>query len=247
MAVPLRMRVMTRVHRARRRVRDLGFRTVDEQTVREDLARRHLRGAGLEIGALHRPLRVPPGVTVRYVDRLRADELRARYPEYADRWIVEPEVIDDSAVLSTVADHSQDFLIANHVLEHMEDPIGTLETWLRVVRPGGVLFLAVPDKRRSFDGLRATTTLEHLRRDHDEGPAWSRAGHYEEYARLAERVEEATVASRAAELERDGVDIHFHVFTLDTLVGFLLALDLPFTIEHVELNGLEVLLILRRT
>ena len=246
MAIPLRTRILTRVHRARRRARDVAFGAPDPQTVREDLARRYLRGAGLEIGALHRPLRVPPGVRVRYVDRLRADELRARYPEYADRWIVDPEVVDDSATLATVADHSQDFLIANHVLEHMEDPIGTLETWLRVVRPGGVLFLAVPDKRRSFDGLRPSTPVEHLRRDHDEGPAWSRSAHYEEYARLAERVPEEEVAARAALLEREQVDIHFHVWTLPELVAFLLELDLPFDLELVQANDLEVLLILRR-
>src|ERR1700748_3538530 len=46
-------------------------------TYREDLARRYLRGRGLEIGALTTPLRLPPGVSARYVDRLPRDELVA--------------------------------------------------------------------------------------------------------------------------------------------------------------------------
>lgn len=245
-AIPLRTRVLTRVHRLRRRVRDVTYGEPDARGVREDVARRYLRGSGLEIGALHLPLRVPPQVRVRYVDRLRADELRQRYPEYADRWIVDPEVIDDAGELGSVDDGSQDFVIANHVLEHMENPIGALENWLRVVRPGGVLYLAVPDKRETFDAQRPSTPIDHLRRDHAEGPEWSRSQHYEEYARLAERVPEDGVPARAEVLEREHVDIHFHVWTLPELVGFLFSLDLPLDTELVQANGNETLLILRR-
>jgi predicted SAM-dependent methyltransferase len=244
--IPLRTRVLTRVHRLRRRVRDVTYGEPDPQGVREDVARRYLRGSGLEIGALHLPLRVPPQVTVRYVDRLRADELRRRYPEYADRWIVDPEVIDDAGTLGSVAGASQDFVIANHVLEHMENPIGALEAWLRVVRPGGVLYLAVPDKRRTFDAERPSTPISHLRRDHEEGPSWSRSQHYEEYARLAERVPEDGVAARAEVLESEHVDIHFHVWTLPELTAFLFSLELPFDAELIQANGNETLLILRR-
>jgi SAM-dependent methyltransferase len=245
--IPLRTRVLTRVHRLRRRVRDVTYGEPDAQGVREDVARRYLRGSGLELGALHLPLRVPPHVCVRYVDRLRADELRRRYPEYAERWIVDPEIVDDAGTLASVAGASQDFVIANHVLEHMEDPIGALESWLRVVRPGGVLYLAVPDKRRTFDAQRPSTRVEHLERDHAEGPQWSRSQHYEEYARLAERVPEEDVEARAGTLERERVDIHFHVWTLPELLGFLHSLDLPFDTELVQANANETLLILRRT
>jgi len=246
LSIPLRVRVLTRLHRLRRRVRDVTYGDPDGQTVREDAARRYLRGCGLEVGALHLPLRVPGSVTVRYVDRARSDELRARYPEYAGRWIVEPDIVDDASTLRSIAGESQDFLIANHVLEHMEDPIGALQAWLRVVRPGGVLFLAVPDKRRSFDGARPSTSIDHLRRDHAEGPQWSRAQHYEEFARLAERLPEHDVPARASLLEREHVDIHFHVWTLPELVAFFLSLDLPFDIELVQANGIETVLIVRR-
>jgi hypothetical protein len=55
---------------ARRRLRDLVLRrgSDDRFVAREDLARRYLRGGGIEIGALTWPLRVPPGTRVRYVD-----------------------------------------------------------------------------------------------------------------------------------------------------------------------------------
>src|SRR3977135_908065 len=98
------------------------------------LARRHLSGSGLEIGALHCPLRVPPGVTVRYVDRLDRDALRRQYPELTTQELVEVDVVDDGERLGSQADASADFIIANHFIEHTEDPLGTLASHLRVLR-----------------------------------------------------------------------------------------------------------------
>ena len=60
-------------------------------------------------------------------------------------------------------DGSQDFIIANHLLEHVADPIGALEEWYRLLRPDGILFLALPDKRVTFDKDRPRTTLDHVR------------------------------------------------------------------------------------
>ena len=118
---------------------------------RRRLARRFLHGAGLEIGALHRPLYVPPAARVRYVDRMDNSGLRDHYPELDDEALVEVDVVDDGETLATQADTSADFIVANHFIEHTQDPLGTLENHLRVLRPGGVLYLAVPDRRRSFD------------------------------------------------------------------------------------------------
>jgi SAM-dependent methyltransferase len=103
--------------------------------------------------------------------------------------------------------------VANHFLEHTEDPIGTLAEHARVLRPGGVLYLANPDPRVTFDELRPLTTIEHLARDHRDGPEASRDEHYAEWARLVERVGEPGVAGRAGELRASGYSIHFHVWT----------------------------------
>jgi predicted SAM-dependent methyltransferase len=61
-----------------------------------------------------------------------------------------------------------------HVVEHLEDPIGALKHMLRVTRPGGIVLLTLPDGRHRFDARRARTTVEHLLRDHEEGPHASR-------------------------------------------------------------------------
>jgi hypothetical protein len=43
---------------------------------RRELAVRYLFGKGLEIGPLHQPVAMPPGVTVSYVDRLKVADPR---------------------------------------------------------------------------------------------------------------------------------------------------------------------------
>jgi len=192
---------------------------------RAAIARRFLRGDGIEIGALHQPLPTPRGARVRYVDRLSGRELRAHYPELAGERLVEPDVLDDGERLARFADASLDFVIANHFLEHCQDPIGALRSFARTLRPGGVLFLAVPDKRHSFDRERPVTPLEHLWRDHREGPGWSRRAHYEEWVRVVHRVEdEAWALNRVEHLMASGYSIHFHVWTQRELLELLTSL-----------------------
>ncbi len=248
-AYPLSAHLRTRAYRLRLRLRDRTHGPVPKPAIqRADLARRYLHGRGLEIGALHDPLRVPPPAQVDYVDRLTADELRARYPTFNHKPIVIPSVIDDSTTLATVADNSYDFVIANHVIEHIEDPIRALRTWLRVIRPGGVVYLAVPDKRRTFDQDRPSTPIDHLERDFADGPDWSRRDHYREYALLAEHRPPEEVEDRAAEMEAEQMDIHFHVWDRQEFLALLshLAGTLDFDIETAQANGIETLVILRK-
>ena len=217
---------------------------------RADLATRYLSGDGIEIGALHNPLPLPAGARARYLDRFPVDELRAHYPEMEDRKLIPVDVLDDGETLATVAGGTVDFLIANHVIEHCEDPIGALGHWLRVLRPGGHLFLAVPDKRISFDHRRHLTRLEHLLRDRHQGPELSRRGHYTEWAAHVEGIPPPNVPARAAELEQARYSIHFHVWTPRSFRRFLRLcreqLDIPFDITAQVRNSLETLVVLRR-
>ena len=64
-------------------------------------------------------------------------------------------------------DGQWDFVIASHVLEHCYDVIGTLKEWLRVVRPGGYVFVIFPHKERTFDKDRERTKLAELIERHN--------------------------------------------------------------------------------
>jgi SAM-dependent methyltransferase len=186
---------------------------------RAELAARWLKGSGIEIGALHQPLQVPADASVTYIDRKTVAEARVHYPELANCELVEPDIIDDGEHLASIPDGSQDFVIANHFIEHCEDPIAALGNALRVLRSGGILYLAAPDKRRTFDQKRPLTTLEHLDRDHREGPGWSRVSHYREWARLVN--DSKNVDEEARHLQAIDYSIHFHVWTSDSFRAFL--------------------------
>lgn len=210
-----------------------------------------LRGEGLEVGALHRPLAVSRSARVRYVDRMDVETLRRHYPELNDEPLVSVDLIDNGERLATVADASQDFLIANHFLEHTRDPIATLKNHLRVLRPGGHLYLAIPLKDASFDARRPVTSIEHLMRDHRDGPEGSLQQHYEEWATLVEDSAQEQVAQRVADLRARDYSIHFHVWDepglLELMAHLQSELKLPFRLKRAKRNHYELIVILQKT
>ena len=209
----------------------------------------YLRGNGIEIGALHNPLRLSPRARVRYVDRMTVADLRMQYPELQGKKLVDVEIVDDGERLATVLDGSQDFVIANHFIEHCQNPLQALENAYRVLRPSGVLYLALPDKRYTFDRDRPVTLIEHLERDHADGPEWSRRGHFEEWVRLVNKVTDPVLVARQVELLLAmEYSIHYHVWTQREMMALLLHLQkrLPFDIEVMLRHKDEVIFIIRK-
>ncbi len=238
------------LQRGRREMRDkaLDRGISDRKTVREDVALWFLRGEGIEIGALDFPLRLPRGASVCYVDYLDAVGLCEAYDSTLSegRPLVVPDVVDDGARLALFPDESLDFVVANHMLEHVEDPIAALQHQLRVLRSGGVLYLTLPDARQSFDAPRKRTTTEHLLRDHRDGPHVSRREHYEECARLIEGHSGAILTRRVTEMEDECLRPHFHVWEPITFAGFLATLDLRGSLELLLASVGEFVVVLRK-
>lgn len=213
------------------------------------MAARYLRGDGIEIGALHLPLPLPPTARVKYVDRMSAADLHRQYESFANVTLVETDIIDDGETLKTVADASQDFVVANHFLEHCQNPILTFQNFFRVLKADGVFFGAVPDKRHTFDIDRPCTSWDHIVRDFTDGPAWSKRQHFEEWSRLVnKRPGEAEVDAEARHLMAMDYSIHFHVWDAAALTEFLAALRhyVPFELELFMRNGHETLIVLRK-
>lgn len=186
---------------------------------------RMLEGTGIEIGALHRPVQAPH-LNVHYVDRMTKAELLEQYPELRESPIVEADIIDDAETLRTVGDDTQDFVIANHVIEHMVNPIKALLSWQRVLRPGGKLFLAVPDRHATFDRERALTSVEHLVRDYEEPSEARDFEHFKDFARFVScRFFKVRPESESEQLAQELWDkqysIHYHVWDSETFAAFL--------------------------
>jgi len=139
-----------------------------------------LNGEGLEIGAFECPAQVPTGCRVRYFDVLSRVEAGRRFPEIDIARLVEPDVLGDldRDGLAVIPTRSLDFVICNHVLEHVANPIGVIGELFRVLRPGGHAVIAIPDKDYTFDRTREPTAWAHLLGDWEHRVTESDDSHY---------------------------------------------------------------------
>lgn len=123
--------------------------------------------------------------------------------------------------LSGLPDASYDFVLSSHMIEHTANPLGAMEAWKRVLKPRGTLVLLVPDKERTFDNHRATTTMEHLVADHQANTGEGDLTHLEEMLRdhNMNRTRDWT-RERLERMVRDNAQtrgMHHHVFDLTLL------------------------------
>jgi predicted SAM-dependent methyltransferase len=122
---------------------------------------------GIEIGALDKPLVVrddlPIGGVIKYADHLSKEGLKVKYR--SDQSVDLDSLVGVDLINST-GDFSEalegelvDYIVASHVVEHVPNPIRWLQMLLANLRPGGFIFLVVPDKRFTFDYQRPVTTF----------------------------------------------------------------------------------------
>lgn len=217
--------------------------------LRAFLADRYIHGEGIEIGAAHRPLKVPAHARVTYVDTASTEDLRKLWPEVAKMDLAEVSIVDDGETLSKIADGSQDFVVANHFLEHCLDPIGVLKNMKRVLKDDGMLFMAIPNKRHTFDVDRPVTPYPHLIEEHGSERDKFLRDHTHEYVRLAEKFEGDTDI-RVNELIASEYRIHYHVWTelglAEMLANVIRDFKLPFEIQTLIRNNDEVIVVLQK-
>ncbi len=126
------------------------------------------QGIGLEIGPLDSPIVTREMGNVRYVDHASTEDLRVKNRE--NRFVKLDRIVDVDYVWGAktlpelVASEAPfDYVMASHVIEHVPDLVGWLGEVGAILRPHGVLSLAIPDKRYCFDHYRQpTATAEAL-------------------------------------------------------------------------------------
>src|SRR5688500_1257132 len=158
-------------------------------------------------------------------------------------------------------DHSLDYVLASHVLEHVANPVRALAEWYRVVRPGGYIYLVVPDRRATWEHARELTPADHLIDDFIRGTTAVDATHIDEFVFQADwsifspETPAEDVPAKQAELARtmrwavehgEEINIHFHTFEPSNLRELLERLSrgsarVPNADGHEPLGKLGVL------
>jgi predicted SAM-dependent methyltransferase len=119
---------------------------------------------GLEFGPLSRPIVRPEEGDIRYIDHAPTEELRKKYVindgHNVDEFVEISYIWNGGRRLRDVIDDGTvfDYALASHVIEHVPDVVGWLNDILSVLKDDGVLGLAIPDKRYTFDRYRTPTS-----------------------------------------------------------------------------------------
>lgn len=220
--------------------------------IRYEISKKYLKGRGLEIGAFHAPTPLADGCEADYLDQMSIDDIKTRFPKYEDYYCVYPNIIENGELLISIEDNKYDFLIANHMLEHTENVFKTIQNHLRVLKKGGILYYAVPDKRFTFDKNRKLTTYEHLKAEYLYGSENYRYEHFLDFVTNVQNVKEEKEASKVAKkLSEEGLDTHFHVWTSETFIDHIKkAIDDKILnieiLEHTHKNDIESITILKK-
>jgi SAM-dependent methyltransferase len=140
----------------------------------------------------------------------------------------------EAADLSMIASDAYDVLLSSHMIEHTSNPIRVLLEWTRIVRPGGLQLIIVPNKELTFDHYRTTTTLKHViddfeaNRDEDDLTHLNESVELNDYSMMP--FDQETFKSRAMN-NLETRHIHHHTFTLHLLRQLL---------EYMKLDILEL-------
>jgi SAM-dependent methyltransferase len=187
-----------------------------------DLVSRYLVGSGVEIWAFKTPI---PGIRPIYLDR---------FPKFAG----EPTLADyyGDACELPFFDSSVSFVATSHVLEHVANPLLALSEWFRVARHGGIIYMVLPDRRRTFDRMRPLTDPRHMLDDYRDRVTQADGTHIDDFvfgvdwaifspstSPGEEKGERDKLASVYRESVRAGyeINIHFHTFESESVVRLI--------------------------
>lgn len=176
---------------------------------------------GLEIGACDLPT-VPREIgNCEFADFRSAEEM-------IRLWNLPPEtvmpvtyILKRDTQIHLQIDKKFDYVVLCHVIEHIPNPIGYIEDLQKLLKPGGIILIACPDKRRTPDASRPSTTIEHLINDYYNDCTYPSLEHILECAKAwSEELNQKSVESAKAyyqwgceNFESGLADAHCHVWS----------------------------------
>jgi len=196
-----------------------------------------ISGRGLEVGALHCPASLPKHCKVEYCDAHSKEDAAKLFPEIEHDLLVDVDYIVnlDQDRLSDKVKPLYDFVIMNHVIEHVANPMSVLEQLFAVTNTGGYVVISAPDKEYTFDKLRQLTPFEHLRTEYEQKTYFVDDSHYLDFIKhTAPNIfnscdSELLAATLASVRERRE---HAHVWDSESFLDFLAR-----SLDYLKINA----------
>lgn len=206
----------------------------------DDVYIRHVAGKrGIEIGGpsklfgtnlpLYRKIRSLDGVNFAHTTVWEGHIEAGRHYRYADGR-TGTQYIADATDLAGIGDDIYDFVLSSNCLEHVANPIKALTAWRRVLKPGGVMILVLPNKAGNFDHNRPTTPFAHLLDDFANDTSEHDLTHLDEILALHDLAMDPP-AGDLDHFRQRSLDnfanrtLHHHVFDLDVMAAMFAFLD----------------------
>lgn len=231
--------------------RNLGFR---------DHVRRYLVGEGLDLGPWHEPFFSPNG-SIKTVERYSLRDLKINFADLPVEELAklqEPDFVCDfdKNFLAKFDNESYDFIVASHLLEHVAQPFLLISDIHRVLKRGGLLLIALPDLRNTFDNKRTPMDFEHFKKDIKFQIKIDHLSHVIDYVSNVLNISPDKMSSQDTQ-KVISESYHVHAFTdcqfvllLDQMQEFLdFHFELIFASQSIETHARyeEFILVLRKT
>jgi SAM-dependent methyltransferase len=221
-----------------------------------------IHGHGVEIGGGDRPLTLFNGAVSDQIDTLNGDDLKSYFDNSISISTKQINVMDMNLFYKDL-----DFVIAMHVIEHLQNPIKFMEVIHDILISDGILVLAVPMKEHCADVDRNLTPWTHLIQDYDSDgkatlsshtreffefvvPKTKELGHkllgpWVEYSKIISKSNDINDAAKAL-AQVENLDIHFHVWNEDSFMDFIhnmqTRIKFKILLQHFVFNELIVVL-----
>jgi len=157
------------------------------------------------------------------------------------------QFIKEANDLNGINDSEYDFLLSSHNIEHLANPLKTIQEWKRVVKPNGYFLFILPNKEGTFDHRRPVTTIEHLIDDLKRNTTEADETHFEEVLRLHDLSKDPGGLNFNEFKERSLKNIenrclHHHVFDLNLLEKIALESNIQI-IEMKKFSKIHLVLL----
>lgn len=114
---------------------------------------------GLEIGAFDFPVVTQQEGLCKFADYQSRQKLAKKFGVPNSNIVHVDYLVERERLVHEQIEEKFDYLVLCHVLEHIPNPIGYLQDLEKLLAPDGIIFLAIPDKRRTPDQSRKSTTI----------------------------------------------------------------------------------------